>query len=201
MRETYGVAAKIDIIPHGIPNVPLADTSPYKAHRRRGRMVFSPLGCSRQNKGIEHVIEALPASGAPSKHRVYRARRHASAPAWRVKGKLSAELDGGSRIRGGIDVVFFNRFVARDESEGVHRRGGYIRHALPHRAQITSGTLAYVFGAGKAVMSTPYWHAAELLDEGARKARAISRSAGHRRSVVALPRRSSEYRANAPRGL
>jgi glycosyltransferase involved in cell wall biosynthesis len=62
------------------------------------------------------------------------------------------------------NVIFYNRFVELKElTEFIGAADLYITPYLTTRAQITSGTLAYAFGAGKAVISTPYWHAAELL--------------------------------------
>src|SRR5262249_51379101 len=62
-------------------------------------------------------------------------------------------------------VIFYNRFVELEElKEFIGAADVYLTPYLDE-AQITSGTLAYAFGAGKAVVSTPYWHAAELLNE------------------------------------
>ena len=63
------------------------------------------------------------------------------------------------------NVIFYNRFVELEElKEFIGASDLYITPYL-NEAQVTSGTLAYTFGAGKAVISTPYWHAAELLAE------------------------------------
>ena len=63
-------------------------------------------------------------------------------------------------------MIFFNRFVDNDQLVRVSRSGRHLYYAVLNKSQITSGTLASSFGAGKAVISTPYWHAEELLADG-----------------------------------
>lgn len=167
LRETYGVPdAKVDIIPHGIPDIPFKDSSFYKAQFGvEGRLVLLTFGLLGPGKGIEHVIEALPeivrqhpnvvylVLGATHPHLVAREGER-----YRLSLERLAE-DRGVKEH----VIFYNRFVSLDDlKEFIGATDIYLTPYL-NEAQITSGTLAYVFGAGKAVVSTPYWHAQELL--------------------------------------
>ena len=170
LREIYGVPeAKTDIIPHGIPDIPLADTRLHKAQFGvEGRMVLLTFGLLGPGKGIEHVIEALPEI----------VRRHPSV-VYLVLGATHPHLVArdGESYRLGLErlaeergvkehVIFYNRFVSLDDlKEFIGATDIYVTPYL-NEQQITSGTLAYVFGAGKAVVSTPYWHAQELLADG-----------------------------------
>ena len=170
LRETYGVSeAKVDVIPHGIPDTPFADPDFCKARFGvEGRMVLLTFGLLGPGKGIEHVIEALPEI----------VRRHPNA-VYLVLGATHPHLVAreGEGYRLGLErlaedrgvkehVIFHNRFVSSDElTEFIGATDVYLTPYL-NEAQITSGTLAHVFGAGNAVVSTPYWHARELLAEG-----------------------------------
>jgi glycosyltransferase involved in cell wall biosynthesis len=170
LRETYGVPdAKVDLIPHGIPDIPFIDSSFYKAQLGvEGRMVLLTFGLLGPGKGIETVIEALPEIvkrhpnvvylilGATHPHLVAR-----DGESYRLGLERLAEACGVKD-----HVIFYNRFVSlEDLKEFIGATDIYLTPYL-NEAQITSGTLAYVFGAGKAVVSTPYWHAQELLADG-----------------------------------
>lgn len=170
LRETYGVSdTKVDLIPHGIPDVPFIDSSFYKAQFGvEGRMVLLTFGLIGPGKGIEYAIEALPeimkrhpnvvylVLGATHPHLVAR-----EGESYRLGLARLAEDRG---VKG--HVIFYNRFVSLDDlKEFIGATDIYLTPYL-NETQITSGTLAYVFGAGKAVVSTPYWHAQELLADG-----------------------------------
>lgn len=170
LRKTYGVQdERIDIIPHGIPDMPFIDSSFYKAQFGiEGRAVLLTFGLLGPGKGIEYVIGALPEIVARHPEVVYL-----------VLGATHPHLVArdGENYRLGLErlaedlgvknhVIFFNRFVSSEDlREFIGATDIYITPYL-NEAQITSGTLAYVFGAGKAVVSTPYWHAQELLADG-----------------------------------
>ena len=170
LQATYGVpAAKIDIIPHGIPDIPIANPDFPKARcGAEGCSVLLTFGLLGAGKGIEYAIAALPEI----------VRRHPEV-IYLVLGATHPHLLAreGERYRESLvslaeahgvaeHVVFCNRFVSSEElTEFISTADIYVTPYL-HEAQITSGTLAYVFGAGNAVVSTPYWHAQELLADG-----------------------------------
>ncbi len=158
--------AKIDLIPHGIPDMPFVDPNFYKDQFRvEGRTVLLTFGLLSPNKGIEHVLNALPAILAEFPEVVYIVLGATHPNELREQGqtyRLSLErLAKKNRIA--KNVIFYNRFVTLEElKEFIGAADIYLTPYL-NEAQITSGTLAYTFGAGKAVVSTPYWHATELL--------------------------------------
>ena len=167
LEEIYHApAAKIDLIPHGIPDIPFVDPNYYKDQFGvEGRMVLLTFGLLSPNKGIEHVLNALPAVLAEFPEVVYVVVGATHPNELRENGesyRLGLErLAKKNKVDG--NVIFYNRFVELDElKEFIGATDLYITPYL-NEAQITSGTLAYAFGAGKAVISTPYWHAAELL--------------------------------------
>jgi glycosyltransferase involved in cell wall biosynthesis len=169
LAETYGVAeGKVELIPHGIPDMPFMESSFYKQQFGvAGRPVLLTFGLLGPGKGIEFAIAALPeiirfhpdvvylVLGATHPHLVAR-----EGESYRLGLERLAD-DLGVKDH----VIFYNRFVSlEDLKEFIGASDIYLTPYL-NEAQITSGTLAYVFGAGKAVVSTPYWHARELLAE------------------------------------
>jgi glycosyltransferase involved in cell wall biosynthesis len=159
---------KIDLIPHGIPDIPFVDPNYYKDQFGvEGRVVLLTFGLLSPNKGIEHVLNALPQILAEFPDVVYivlgATHPHELAErgeAYRLSLEILAKKNKVEK-----SVIFYNRFVELEElKEFIGAADLYITPYL-NEAQITSGTLAYTFGAGKAVVSTPYWHAQELLAE------------------------------------
>ncbi len=157
---------KIDFIPHGIPDVSFVDPSFHKdLFGVEGKMVLLSFGLLSANKGIETVIAALPAIVARYPNVVYIIVGATHPHVLRQEGetyrlslqRLAQELGVAS------NVIFYNRFVSLKELiEFISAADIYITPYL-NPAQITSGTLAYTVGAGKAVISTPYWYAEEML--------------------------------------
>jgi len=169
LREVYHAPpAKIDLIPHGIPDIPFVDPNYYKDQFGvEGRMVLLTFGLLSPNKGIEQVLNALPPILAEFPEVVYVVVGATHPNELREQGetyRLGLErLAKKNKVDSA--VIFYNRFVELEElKEFIGAADLYITPYL-NEAQITSGTLAYAFGAGKAVISTPYWHAAELLAE------------------------------------
>ncbi|PYI87041.1 MAG: glycosyl transferase family 1 [Verrucomicrobia bacterium] len=167
LREIYRApAAKIDLIPHGIPDMPFADPNYFKDEFGvAGKQVLLTFGLLSPNKGIEYALRALPDLLQEYPNLVYIVLGQTHPNLLREEGeayRLSLERlakDLGVQKH----VVFFNRFVELEEL--MRFIGAADIYLTPYltEAQITSGTLAYAFGAGNAVVSTPYWHAAELL--------------------------------------
>lgn len=169
LQEVYQASpAKIDLIFHGIPDIPFVDPNYYKDQFGvEGRQVLLTFGLLSPNKGIEQVLNALPQILAEFPDVVYIVLGATHPNELREQGeayRLSLErLAKKNKVE--KNVIFYNRFVELEElKEFIGAADLYITPYL-NEAQITSGTLAYTFGAGKAVISTPYWHAAELLAE------------------------------------
>lgn len=165
--DVYGIdPGRIDVIPHGVIDMPFVDSNFYKdVFDAEGKTVLLTFGLLSPNKGIESVIEAMPEILREHPDVVYlvvgATHPHVLAHAGEA---YREELIALAESLGVADqVVFHNRFVSEDELKEFI--GGADIYLTPYRdeQQITSGTLAYAFGAGKAVISTPYWHAAELL--------------------------------------
>ncbi|RMI19933.1 MAG: glycosyltransferase, partial [Calditrichaeota bacterium] len=169
LTDIYGAPEeKIDVIPHGIPDMPFVDPNFYKDQFGvEGKYVVLTFGLLSPNKGIENVLKALPQVIREFPNLVYiiLGATHPNlvkqeGEAYRLSlQRLARDL--------GIEkhVIFFNRFVELEElKEFLGAADVYITPYL-NREQITSGTLSYAFGCGKAVISTPYWHAEELLAE------------------------------------
>ena len=167
LQKVYGISPdKIDLIPHGVPDVQFIDPSFHKDQFGvEGKTVLLTFGLLSPNKGIENVIEALPAIVAQHPEVVYivlgATHPHVIAhegESYRLKLERLAEDRGVTR-----NVIFYNRFVTLEElTDFIGAADIYITPYL-NQAQITSGTLAYAFGAGKATISTPYWYAQELI--------------------------------------
>lgn len=167
LQEVYQAPPeKIDLIPHGIPDVPFVDSNFYKdLFKVEGKQVLLTFGLLSPNKGIEYVLDALPAILAKFPDVVYIVLGATHPALIREQGEAYREsLEARARKNGvAASVRFHNQFVSLDQlKEFIGAADIYITPYLVE-AQITSGTLAYTFGAGKAVVSTPYWHAAELL--------------------------------------
>jgi len=168
LRDTYGVPdRKIDLIPHGIPSVPSASASKDRLGVD-GKAVLLTFGLLSPDKGIEYVIDALPAILARFPQALYIVLgathphiRERHGEAYRVMLETRA-------LQLGVDanVIFHNRFVSHDElTEFLAAADVYVTPSLQPE-QTTSGTLAYAVGSGKAVISTPYMYARELLADG-----------------------------------
>src|ERR1700691_6023354 len=169
LREVYAVpAGKIDVIPHGVPDMPFMDPNYFKdKFGTEGKSVLLTFGLLSPNKGIENVIRALPAILARHPNVTYIVSGVTHPHIRRREGEryregmqaLAAELGVSSNL------ILNNRFVSTEEL--VEHVGAADIYITPYRqeAQIVSGTLAIALGAGKAIISTPYWPAPELLAE------------------------------------
>jgi glycosyltransferase involved in cell wall biosynthesis len=168
LREVHGVpASKIDLIPHGIPTLPSASRSKDKLGVE-GSLVILTFGLLSPDKGIEYVIDALPLIAERFPNVVYIVLG-ATHPHVKERHGESYRLMLEQRAqRLGVDshIIFHDRFVSQEEL--VEFLSAADIYATPYlkAEQITSGTLAYAVGSGKAVISTPYRYANELLADG-----------------------------------
>ena len=157
---------KIDLIAHGIPDFPFVAPDHYKDQFGvGGKKVLLTFGLLSPNKGIEHVLNALPGVVAEFPDLVYIVLGATHPHELRTRGESYRRSLEAIVRRNKLEnhVIFHNRFVELKElTEFIGAADLYVTPYLDE-AQITSGTLAYAFGAGKPVISTPYWHAAELL--------------------------------------
>lgn len=170
LRSIYRLPAdKIEVIAHGIPDFAFVEPDAAKARLGfAGRSVILTFGLLSPNKGIEVMIDAMPS--------ILRRRPDA---VYVILGATHPHLvrEQGEAYRTGLQnrvhelgiedhVVFLDQFVNRETLLGfIAMCDVYVTPYL-NEAQMTSGTLAYSFGLGKAVVSTPYWHAQELLADG-----------------------------------
>jgi glycosyltransferase involved in cell wall biosynthesis len=167
LRDVYAVPnEKIDMIPHGVPDFQFMDPNYFKDRfGTEGKSVLLTFGLLSPNKGIENVIRALPEILAKHPNVVYIVSgvthphiRRRDGERYREELKaLAAQLGVSSNL------ILVNRFVSAEEL--VEHVGAADIYITPYRqeAQVVSGTLAIALGAGKAIVSTPYWHAKELL--------------------------------------
>jgi glycosyltransferase involved in cell wall biosynthesis len=166
----YGVPAKkVKVIPHGCPDMPLVSSAKIKPILGlQNRVVLSTFGLLSKGKGIEYVIQALPKIVEKEPKTVYYVLgvthpqvRMAEGEAYRnMLMKMAKELGVSSHVR------FLNRFLSKPELLNyLQATDVYITPYLSPN-QVSSGTLSYALGAGKAVLSTPYLHAKEALGEG-----------------------------------
>lgn len=167
LRDVHGVdESKIDVIPHGIPDVPFAGSKNLLGVE--GRPLILTFGLLSPDKGLEYVIDALPEILAQYPDVIYIVLGATHPHIIERHGETYRVMLEDRAKRLGVDgnVIFHNRFVSQSElSEFLAAADIYITPYL-NPAQITSGTLAYALGAGKAVISTPYPYAQELLAEG-----------------------------------
>jgi glycosyltransferase involved in cell wall biosynthesis len=170
LQKVYNVPSKkIDVIPHGIPDIAFAEPDEAKALLGfEGRPVILTFGLLSPNKGIEYVIDAMPAILSSRPDAVYVVLGATHPNLVREKGEAYREsLVSRARELGVHDhVAFLDQFVDQTTLLSfISMCDVYVTPYL-NQTQMTSGTLAYSFGSGKAVVSTPYEHAAELLADG-----------------------------------
>ncbi len=170
MQEVYGVgASKLELIHHGIPDVPFVDPNFYKDQfGLEGRQVVLTFGLLSPGKGIEHMIDALPRIVSHRPDVIYVVLGATHPHVRRLEGEsYRLSLQRRARERGVENhLVFHNRFVSLEElCEFLGAADIYVTPYL-NQEQIVSGTLAYALGCGKATVSTPYWYAQEMLADG-----------------------------------
>ncbi|HEY6460640.1 MAG TPA: glycosyltransferase family 4 protein, partial [Polyangiaceae bacterium] len=167
LHSVHGVdTARIDVIPHGIPSIP--ERRSKSRLGVEGRSVILTFGLLSPDKGIEHVIDAMPAVLERHPNTVYVVLGATHPHIKQQHGETYRHMLESRAQRLGVDanVIFHNRFVSHEElGEFLGAADIYVTPYLKEE-QSTSGTLAYAVGCGKAVISTPYRYARELLADG-----------------------------------
>jgi glycosyltransferase involved in cell wall biosynthesis len=170
LRTVYRAPeGKIVTIPHGVPDYPFVEPDAAKArHGFAGKTVILTFGLLAPNKGVDVMIEAMPEVLRQRPDAVYLVLGATHPLLARQQGEAYREsLNARVDALGLKDhVVFRDQFV--DQATLLDYISLCDVYVTPYRceAQLTSGTLAYSFGLGKAIVSTPYWHAQELLADG-----------------------------------
>lgn len=170
LQTIYGVPEhKIDFIPHGIHDVPFVDPGFHKdKFGAEGRFVLMTFGLLSRNKGIEYVIEALPEVVERYPNLIYLilGATHPHVVAFEGEAYRKSLQERIQELGLENHVLFYDQFVdLKDLKEFIGAANIYITPYLDPE-QVVSGTLAYTVGAGKAVISTPYRYARELLADG-----------------------------------
>lgn len=188
--NTYGAhSSQIAVIPHGVPDVAWCPPTAAKARLGfAGRRVILTFGLIGPGKGIETMIEAMPAILAHLPDAVY-VVMGATHPNLLVEGQdayRAALMAKAQRLGVADHVVFLNHFF--DQAALLDHISMCDLYVTPYRdeAQITSGTLAISHGLGRAVISTPYWHAVELLGDGSGRLVPFSNGDALAHSVIDL---------------
>ena len=167
LKEIYGIPEqKIVMIHHGIPEMPFLDPNYYKdKFQVEGRQVILSFGLLSPGKGLEYAIESMASviKRFPNTHYIILGATHPNI--LRDQGEEYRQFLLRKVRENNLSnyISFVNRFVSLEElCEYLSAADIYITPYL-NEAQITSGTLAYAMGTGKAVVSTPYWYAEEML--------------------------------------
>lgn len=170
LQAVYGVPeSQIAVIPHGAPSRPLRDTAEYKSLLNlAGRKTLTTFGLLSPNKGIETVIAALPAIREACPEVMYLVIGATHPHLLRNEGEkyrdglkaMAADLGVEGNIR------FINRFINDNDLIDILQASDVYVTPYLTETQITSGTLSYALALGRPIVSTPYWHAQEVLANG-----------------------------------
>jgi polysaccharide biosynthesis protein PslF len=167
--EKYGVPLKkIKVIPHGCPDLPMVSNAKVKPILGlKNKIVLSTFGLLSKGKGIEHVIQALPEIIKKESRIVYNIIGVKHPQVKRAEGenyrKTLLKMAKSLGVSG--HVKFINRFLSKPELYNYLQATDVYITPYPSPNQVSSGTLSYALAAGKAVVSTPYLHAKEALNE------------------------------------
>ena len=170
LQKNYRVKQEeIRVIPHGSPNFKFLPTEPAKkALSLEGRTVLSTFGLISQDKGIEHAIRALPDIVKEHPDILYliigvthpQVRLHQGEKYRRRLQRIVRELNLRNNVR------FHNRFLSQEELIQYLQATDVYICPYNNKEQLSSGTITYAMGAGKPIISTPFYYAEELLAEG-----------------------------------
>lgn len=158
--------AKIVIVPHGVPSRRAPSCEAMKARLGfAGRQVLMTFGLIGRSKGLETMIHAMPAIARrhPNALYVVLGATHPAVLAHEGEGYREMLIGLAQELGVADNVAFVNRYVGADELVDYLSAADIYVTPYMNEAQVTSGTLSYAYALGLPVISTPYWHAAELL--------------------------------------
>ncbi len=190
LSDIYGISGKkVQLIPHGIPDLPFVDNNYYK-HKfgMEGRRTILTFGLLSKNKGIETMLEAMPAivKVEPSVLYIILGMTHPSVLRQDGESYRFSLQQMVKELRLQNHVIFHDRFVSNEELNNFLCAADIYVTPYLNEEQLTSGTLSFAVGTGRAVVSTPYWAALELLDKGRGKLVTFGDSAKFAETVVEI---------------
>ncbi len=197
LRDIYGVSGKkVELIAHGIPDLPFVDSNYYK-HKfgMEGRKTILTFGLLNKNKGIEVMLRAMPAmvKAEPSVLYIVLGMTHPSVLKHEGESYRFSLQQMVKELGLQEHVIFHNRFVNDEELHNFLCAADIYVTPYLKREQLTSGTLSFAVGTGKAVVSTPYWAATELLADGRGKLVRFSDSKQTAEAIVEILQDDSQY--------
>ena len=170
LQAVYGVPeSQIAVIPHGAPSRPLRETSEFKdLLNLSGRKTLTTFGLLSPNKGIETVIAALPAIREACPEVMYLVIGATHPHLVRNEGEKYRDGLKAMAVELGVEgnIRFINRFINDNDLVDILQASDVYVTPYLTETQITSGTLSYALALGRPIVSTPYWHAQEVLANG-----------------------------------
>ena len=194
---------KIEIIFHGVPDYPFNNCSKYKKMLNlKGSPLVLTFGLLSQNKGIESVLDALPEVVSQYPDLVYLVLGATHPMVKKNQGEAYRQYLKNKVSELGLEnnVVFHDKFVEKEELCNYILASDIYASPYLSREQIVSGALTYAIGMGKAIVSTPYWYAQEMLSDNRGLLVDFGDTDGFKKSLLYLienPEECEDMRKNA----
>jgi glycosyltransferase involved in cell wall biosynthesis len=171
LKQKYDCPSyKIRCIPHGCPNLPQLETATIKRHLGfQDHTLLSTFGLLSSGKGVEYAIDALPQITRKHPEILYLIIGETHPEVRKREGEKYRQelLNNVDSLGMTKNVRFVNRFLSENELVGYLQATDVYIVPYPNREQISSGTLSYALSTGKAIVTTPFLHAEEVISNGA----------------------------------